>query len=144
MVQSFLHNQSVVFNPALQGAFDSVRFSMDVRTTGPFQEAFFGIADANGGNFSGFGAVNTDGNWHDYSITLGQSDFSSRDFAGDLDLKFGFGFLTSGIDVSDGPISYFVDVEHFKVVVSVIPEPGSLSVLGLGGLALIIRRRRQT
>lgn len=141
-VQSFLDNTSVAYNPAAQGAFNSITFSFDYLTSSPnFNSVFVTVNDNNGGQAAEFLAPIADGNWQSYTATLDQSDFSNRDFSGNLDLNFGFGFV-SDAQVDGGPESFDVFVDNFQVSVSAVPEPTSLVILGFAGLTVIGRRGR--
>lgn len=141
-VQSYFDNQSVTYNPGSQGAFDFITFSFDYRTIDfSFDSAFVSISDANGGNFAGFESLVTDGTWATYEVTLDESSFSSRDFAGNLDLQFGFGFSTSGVFIEPDAEQFMIDVDNFSVSITSVPEPSSMLSMGLLGFIFLRRRR---
>jgi len=144
LVQSFMRNQSVFYNPADDGAINAVTMSFDYRTSDPlFNSVFVALGEnLGGGSFRGFDSVVADGNWQNYSITLMQSDVPSFDFAGDVELEFGFGFTSNEIIIDD-PVDLGMQIDNFQVSVSAVPEPGSFGLLGMAGIALCCRRRKR-
>ncbi len=143
-VQSIFSNQDVFYNPASQGVVSQIDLSIDIRTTDAFSSLFFAVFDDNGGSIAGFTSIDTfaDGNWHTIEVNgLTQSNFSSRDFSGALDLGFAFG-LISAADVIDGPITRTADIDNFKVTINSIPEPASGFLLVGAAIGFMYRRRR--
>jgi len=51
-----------------------------------------------------------------------------------------YGTYARGIDGSD-IVGYYYDGSHYKSFIYTIPEPGTMSLLALGGLAMLRRRR---
>ena len=150
-IQSFYEEQLVSYNPSTDGAFDSITFSIDIVNDS------FGVQGSNvgsvffviheiglGGNAGGFTSIPVQAGYQTVSVTLNQSDFVSRDFAGTGDLRFGFGFSGSG-DLFDPFTTDTVNVlvDNFVVSVNPVPEPG-LALLW-GSVALVtLRLRRQS
>lgn len=61
--------------------------------------------------------------------------FNSDEQVTSVTIRYG-----SGQDVS---LYTYIDDVYFNTATDVIPEPATLTVFGLGGLAALIRRRRQ-
>jgi hypothetical protein len=60
---------------------------------------------------------------------------------------YGFGSSTVGVTVGAGDSLFYVHQEDNAggtsgLIVNPVPEPSSAALLGLGGLALILRRRK--
>lgn len=74
-------------------------------------------------------------------IPNNDSDFNSHpDFAGD-EMQFGFGYqLHSTFLSGKGQVARVAGFDDAQVWIHSIPEPGSLVLMGLGGLALSLRR----
>lgn len=147
LVQSFVNDQSVAYNPSLDGAIGSISFSLDILLTDAlgaahFEEVFFNVQDSNGGNSAGFTSISPAPGWQTITVTgLTNADFSSRDFAGVLDLNFGFGFQSAG-DVTPGDELISLHVDNFRVDVTPVPEPGTALLLALGATLLGVRHTR--
>lgn len=148
-VQSFFKQQTVTYDPSIQGGISTITFSIDllIATTppaAPFSQIFFAIDDALGGNAAGFISLppNTSG-WQTFSTgPLTQADFSGRNFNGSNPFKFSFGF-TSSADVTPAPRDLTIGADNFVVTVAQVPEPTSAALLGASILAAgCIRRRR--
>jgi hypothetical protein len=147
-LQSFYIEQSMLYNPLSEGAFNEISFSLDVNyqsqgSSTDFSMIFFLIEDATGGSASGFTFLTPGPNWQTITVPgLTNADFSSRDFGGALDLNFGFGFTSNG-DVFGGDEVISLQVDNFKVNISNVPEPTSGMLFVVGGLAMLrIRKRR--
>ncbi len=148
-IQSFYEEQLVSYNPSVSGAFDSITFSIDIRNPDVGNQGsvmgsvFFIVHEIGvGGSAGGFTNIPVDPGYLTISVTLNQSDFSARDFAGTGDLNFGFGFSGFG-DLFDDPFTtdtVNLSVDNFVVSVTPVPEP-TLAIL-LGSVALITLRRR--
>lgn len=147
LLQSFTNEDSVRYNPSTDGAIASVSFSLDILLTdapggADFFSIFFNVGDALGGNSAGFKSIAPAAGWQTITVTgLTNADFSARDFAGALDLYFGFGFESSG-DVSSVDELISIGVDNFRVDVTPVPEPGTGLLLGLGSILLGARRTR--
>lgn len=143
-VQSFHDNQIFSYNPQTDGVISEIQFSLDYLTSDfEVDSVFFIVNDTNGGNAAAFLTPVSSGNWETVnSGPLFQTDFSSRDFAGSLDLEFGFGFVSSA-DVFVEPATFNIDVDNFVVDITTVPEPSSsvLILTGLVGLAFHRRKR---
>ena len=146
-LQSFFNDRSVTYNPAVQGAISVLEFRLDILLPEPnaassFSDLFFLVQDSQGGAGAGLTPISGAPGWQTIIVSgLGEGDFSGRDFAGNRDLSFGFGFLSGG-DVSFGSELITLDVDNFEVLVTPIPEPGSALLIGLGALLLGFRRLR--
>lgn len=127
------------YNPSLQGAIASIAFSLDILPTDAPGGAdssmiFFNVQDSGGGSSAGFTTISPAPGWQTITVTgLTNANYSGRDFAGALDLDFGFGFESFG-DVTDGDESISVGVDNFRVDVTVVPEPGTALLVGLGAM----------
>jgi len=147
-LQSFFSDLTTTYIPSIQGEIESINFSLDVRTIDPLvTDVFFEISDPNGGSVANgslggaFQPITADGTWQTYVLTgVMQDGATNRDFAGSDPLSFGFGFL-SFEDVFQDPIDSFIDVDNFVVEVTLVPEPASMALLGLGCLLIAGRRR---
>ena len=146
-LQSFFVEQTFTWTPSTDGEITSINFMIDVLNDtfgsegGFFFDIFFQVSDVGGGSFGGFTSIDIDSDWQNISVDLLPGDFSGRDFAGSDPLSFGFGFLsTSDVFFDDESVSLLVD--NFKVTINDVPEPGTLALLGLGGVLLAARRRR--
>lgn len=144
-LQSFTNDESVEYNPSLQGAIASIAFSLDILLTdapggADFSMIFFNVQDSGGGNSAGFTTISPAPGWQTITVTgLTNANYSGRDFAGALDLNFGFGFESFG-DVTDGDEAISVGIDNFRVDVTVVPEPGAALLVGLGAMLLSARR----
>ncbi len=145
-LQSFFLNQANFYNPIGSGAIAELEFSLDYTLESAGAETdifsvFFVVNDSLGGNAAGFLNITPDGSWQTATVSgLTNSNFSSRDFAGPLDLNFGFGFTSSGeLTASD---SIVLRVDNFRVSVTTVPEPtGACLLIGMTA-GLVMRRRR--
>lgn len=148
LVQSFVNDQSVAYTPSVDGAIASISFSLDILLSDApgvarFSEVYFNVADSLGGNSAGFTVLSPAPGWQTITVTgLTNTDYSSRDFAGALPLRFGFGFLSDG-DVSIGDELIEISVDNFRVDVVPVPEPGTALLLGIGASLLGACRRRR-
>lgn len=144
-LQSFTNDESVAYNPSVEGAIASIAFSLDILLTdvpggADFFSIFFNVSDSMGGNSAGFTSISPAAGWQTITVTgLTNANYSARDFAGALDLNFGFGFESFG-DVTDGDESIAIGVDNFRVDVTVVPEPGTALLVGLGAMLLSARR----
>jgi len=116
---------------------------------GTIQSQYDGSPNANQGNFTGInlsnGAVTPEsarisitGNGS-YSLTVDISGYTGIDDVNDLQLIM-FGFASNATDNLDAVIT--IDNFDFSTDFVVVPEPSSTALLGLGGLALLLRRRK--
>ncbi|MGJ8723322.1 MAG: PEP-CTERM sorting domain-containing protein [Roseibacillus sp.] len=144
-LESLYSNSSLSYNPAAEGPIQSITFSLDIKTTQPFDLVYFTINDSSGSTVAdgknGEITVVSDGEWH--SITLSevtQAGATDRDFAGSDSLFFGFGF-TSFAEVTNGPANFLMSADNFQINITPVPEPSSLLLLTLGLLGLTGRRR---
>lgn len=143
---------------------------MDVQPIGQSEVLWYSF-DVTGGaggmawSISTAGSTNTGGSFGDDDTELGLFDSDGNLVASNDDEDFGAGVLTSLLDsntvgaLADG--TYYLAVGNFntvygpgfaadststaegtsKVTFSFVPAPGSIALLGLGGLAAIRRRR---
>jgi hypothetical protein len=147
-LQSFLDERSVDYIPSTQGEIQSLSFSLDYRTTDPFDSVFFTVNDENGGNVAGgftadgFFTPVTDGTWQTVTFAgVTQAEVGTRDLTGSVPLDFGFGF-TSDADVFDGEVEYQIDVDNFVVTATLVPEPTAAALLVAAAGPLLARQRR--
>ena len=144
-VQTFFSNSALSYNPATQGPIQSISFSLDIKTSAPFESLFFTIGDSNGDTVAngggGFLSVVPNGEWQTVTLTeVTAAGASGRDFSGSDPLSFGFGF-TSFEEVTNGPVLLEVLADNFRIEITPVPEPSSALLLTLGLLSLTRRRR---
>lgn len=142
-VQSIFVEQTMTYNPAIDGPIATITFLIDLQITVPFSNVSFGIEDSGGGSISGFTSLppSTAG-WQTFSSgPLTQADFSGRDFSGSDPFKFSFGFI-SDADVTTGPENFVIGVDNFTIVIESVPEPSSAALVGASILAVGLIRRR--
>lgn len=141
-VQSFFTLQTFSYTPSVEGAILSVTFSLDIRTSDPFDFLFFTISDSMGGTVGQFIPISGDGTYQTItSSVLINADFPGRDFAGSDPLFFGFGFLSTA-DVTNSPETFQVGADNFVVTATIVPEPSVLAIYLLGAGLLLFWQRR--
>ena len=146
--QAFLGYFPLTWNPSIQGEILSVSFSVDVLNLTPaFSTLGFTIDDINGGNGAGFTSLAPDSAWQTISTgPLANLDFSARDFAGNLALRFGIAAVSDKLDVDGVEETVAIGVDNFRVEIEFapIPETGSFAPLaGLVALGFALLRRRR-
>ena len=135
-VQSFLTEQTVTYTPSTQGEIQSVSFSLDVRTSDPFDSVFFYLEASNGAGSvangsEGFLSITPNGEFQTIRLeNVTQDGQDGFDFGGSDPISFGFGFTSPGVDVTDGPVFLNVGVDNFRVTVT--PRPRARVTGGAG------------
>ena len=149
-LQSFFVEQSMAYNPGTQGFINDIQFAVDINYAIPFgnvqfDSIFFIVEDSMGGSAAGFASISPDDSgWQTITSDIfTNADFGSRDFAGNEDLNFGFGFTSSGF-VEPGPETLTLGIDNFRVLAnSAVPEPSSAALLAVAGAICLIGRRRR-
>ena len=91
-------------------------------------------ADHSSGDAANFNSASSYA-WEFVSTTTGITDFDADDFVLDDSL------FTN--DLNGGAFSVEQDGDSLEIVFTPIPEPGTIAVLGLGGVGVLLRRRRR-
>ncbi|MEM9066087.1 MAG: hypothetical protein AAGB51_11420 [Planctomycetota bacterium] len=141
-IQSVHVLEDFVWDTAIDGEILNVSFSLDVDSGGiPGSDVYFVIEDASGGSFAAFTGLTGNGGFETITaMNLTNADFSGRDFVNGGAMKFGFGFLSSTFDDSGDQFAFLAD--NFSVTIKTVPMPGSVSLLGVAGIAAFRRSRR--
>lgn len=131
--------------PAFDGPIESVYFSIDVRTGGEFANLYFGIEQDGSGTFIYPDFYDENDLYDGFTTITREIDLADYDFidgfGSDIPILFGFGFAFETFDEFGGQAQ--IEFDNFLVEVKVIPEPSALALLGLGGFALVLLRRRR-
>lgn len=146
-VQSFFeNNSSLTYTPATQGTINTLSFSLDLKTSDPFDSVYFTVGDSLGSTVAqglggtGFLNVVPNGEWQTVTLSgVTQAGLGGRDLAGPLTLDFGFGF-TSFAEVSNGPETFLMQADNFRVEINPIPEPSAALLLACRLIGFARRR----
>ena len=121
------------------------------RTATPGIEIAFAFDDGPGLELSTYQPLSNDGEFHLIQVNLDDADqfgpFAGTTPNGAIDqmsVTLDSIFIRSTVEQT-GPITIYLDTVAFNTdgnLNSLVPEPSSLAVLGLGGLSLLARRRR--
>jgi hypothetical protein len=131
------------YTPSVSGSIETISFSLDIRfEEGDFDRVFFFAEEGTTGYLGGSVELSTLNDWQTITVDgLTEADFSGLNFSGSMPLSFGFGFISS-VDVSSGPLSSTISADNFRVSLTAVPEPGSLTLLTLFTGCALLRRRR--
>ena len=158
---SYSLDVGATYSPATQGAITSLTFDASVSQLGAFYVA--PVLEQGGVIYAGFGGSSNSNQlgWVDYASTIGPGDgpYTQGDFAsvaGDgthpdfsaagAPIAFGYEatLFFEGPPPSQGSLPFGLDNFTVALQTRAVPEPASLTVLGLGaaGLVSYARRRR--
>jgi len=133
------------FAPKTQGSVNRVEVSYDVRrvsSTHPWanQIGKWVAVQQDGVLHTHLDGVMTSTNWQekDLSITDVVPLFPDVNWVDGNEVTFGFG---DGVATSDIAFSLDGGYDNFRVEIDFVPEPATLALLALGGLAVMRRRR---
>lgn len=76
-----------------------------------------------------------------FAIADGTPTYTGEDFSGFT--PFNARYIKFDIDSNHGDVNVFYGLSEVQFDGVLVPEPGSMALFGLGGLALILRRRRR-
>lgn len=135
------------YNPSTQGAINTLSMSIDAINAGPAQALGFALYQNNYWFMAG-APYSTPASWTTFSAAnLGAGDFNGfgmgaplhPDFSGaGGDIMFGFVVANSGTPFWTSQVAY----DNFSAAINV-PEPGTVALLGLGGVLLALGARRR-
>lgn len=143
-IQSVHEYNLLTWDPVVDGAIQSVSFSIDIESGSEILDVYFTMGQGGSGSFAGFTEPVLAGGFETIAVPgLTSADFGGIDFAGGGPIRFGFGMITQSMgnltDEFDGD-QFAANFDNFQVTVTAVPLPASAWLLALPLLSLARRR----
>lgn len=137
---------AATYNPAIDGAIDSIAWSYDWRRGGVAFSSFLSPAILQGGTIYPASATKqtTFYSWVSESRTLTAADFPGADFTS-AGSPIDFGYLWNA-GTFTGVMNLGVDNLNISVTATAVPEPGTAALFGIGAVVTLgtaCKRRRR-